>query len=90
MSKPTIRTTIHKPQPSALERTYNLDVVRCFYCRSLLLITDDKAGSAVCSENCPSKLVKLDAKQLRLVRYAWRWKQQLDAANAAKAQETPA
>jgi len=72
-------------KPSALERAYNDDVVRCFYCRSLLLITDDEAGSAVCSQNCPSRLVKLDAKQLRLVRYVWRWKKQLDAA---KAQET--
>ena len=77
-----------KDEPSALECAYNANVVRCFYCRSLLLITDDEAGSAVCSENCPSKVVKLDAKQLRLVRYAWRWKQQLDAAKAAKAQET--
>lgn len=67
-----------KQQPSALEVAYNSKVVRCFYCRSLLLITDEEAGSAVCSEDCPSKIVKLDAKELRLVRYAWRWKKQLD------------
>lgn len=54
-----------KQQPCSLERAYNHSAVRCFYCRSLLLITDDEKG-----------------------RKAWRWKQKLDAAKAAKAQET--
>lgn len=79
MSKPT--TDEHaqhycfKQQPSALEVAYNSKVVRCFYCRSLLLITDE-AGSAVCSANCPSKLVKLNDDELRLIRKAWKYKKQ--------------
>lgn len=80
--KPKVAKAVDVPreQPSPNERAYRMDTVRCFYCKSLLLITDDKAGHAVCSNNCPSRLVPINDDEMRLIRKAWRFKAQLDKA----------
>jgi hypothetical protein len=65
-------------KPTVAQLAYESDSVRCFYCRALLIITDDKARYGVCSANCPSRLVQLDIHQVRLVRRAWHWQSILD------------
>lgn len=71
-------------KPTVAELTYQSDAVRCFYCKALLLITEDKAGHAVCSSNCPSRLVTLNENQMRDVRKAWRYKKRLEAENTSE------
>lgn len=78
------------PKPTLAQLTYESDEVRCFYCKALLLITDDKAGHAVYSENCPSRLVTLNEHQMYRVRKAWRFKKRLDEAKAEVAAEVTA
>lgn len=70
-------------KPSAMQITYQSEAVLCFYCKSLLLITDDKAGHAVCSANCPSRIIPVDDFAMRMIRRAWRFKVYLDKAAEA-------
>ena len=63
-----------RSKPSALQLAFQSASARCFYCRSLLLITDMNAMHSVCSENCPSRIVQMDERQMHIVRRAWLWK----------------
>ena len=68
-----------RDKPSSGQLAFKSDSVRCFYCKALLLLTDEKAGHAVCSNNCPSRLVQLDAYGMSLVRRAWLFKTKLES-----------
>ena len=71
-----------------MQLAFQSDSVRCFYCKALLLITDDKAGHAVCSSNCPSRMVPVDEFAMRMIRRAWRYKEFV--GKVAKAAEVTA
>ena len=55
-TKPKVNGSNPKDKPSAAQLAYESEESRCFYCKSLLLITDSDSFHAVCSENCPSRL----------------------------------
>ena len=72
------------PQPSTLKRSgaayeaYQDSACRCFYCQALLILTDPDARHCVCSNNCPSRIVTLDPKQVIKLKRAWRYQKQID------------
>lgn len=55
------------------QRAWESADCRCFYCRSLLVITDTSLNYAVCSADCPSKIVVVTASQKCRIRRAWVW-----------------
>ena len=73
-----------RDKPSSGQLAYQSDSARCFYCKALLLMTDERAGHAVCSENCPSRLVQLGPYEITLVRRAWQFKAKLETQTTAE------
>lgn len=69
---------IEKVHKTTSQRAWECAESRCFYCKSLLLITDGSNNYAVCSANCPSRIVVVTGSQKCRIRRAWRWQYGLD------------
>ena len=81
MSKPRAKAAkVHK---TTSQRAWESDEVRCFYCRSLLIVTDASFNYSVCSETCPSKLVVVTNSQKSLIRRAWTWEKSLGRVSSS-------